>query len=290
MRPDFVPDANKNDEDIFSDEDIDREGTDIQTLLHTHSGNTKDNNEDKGIQDEATNEDARDAMNRASRIWTAHEENRRKRTDVKKKEVNFKKYAEIEMQQLKKETLKSQSQENNSIATANANDVFFESKGTYSEATLRHFVDGLREDNEDKSRRCNKEQKHIIEHAVNQIIQDTHYQLDRRRNRPQQFLRLLHGGLGTGKSHVIKILKEHLFEEELKWIGGVDFQIGVYQAMNVDNVDGDTLHHALGLQPLGARKKKGVKSDKDKKVAASQRIAQWKWLIIDEISMTSANF
>ena len=85
MRPDFVPDANKNDEDIFSDEDIDREGTDIQTLLHTHSGNTKDNNEDKGIQDEATNEDARDAMNRASRIWTAHEENRRKRTDVKKR-------------------------------------------------------------------------------------------------------------------------------------------------------------------------------------------------------------
>ena len=29
MRPDFLPDANKNDEDIFSDEDIDRERTDV---------------------------------------------------------------------------------------------------------------------------------------------------------------------------------------------------------------------------------------------------------------------
>ena len=30
-RPDFIPEANKNDEDIFSDEDIDRERTNIQT-------------------------------------------------------------------------------------------------------------------------------------------------------------------------------------------------------------------------------------------------------------------
>ena len=137
-------------------------------------------------------------MNRASRIWTEHEENRRKTTDVKKREVNSKKYADIEMQQLKKETLKSQSQANSSIATANANDVFFESKGTYSEATLRDFVDKLREDSVDKSRRCNKEQKDIIERVVNQVIQDANYLLDRRRKRPQQFLCRLHGGPGTG--------------------------------------------------------------------------------------------
>ena len=125
---------------------------------------------------------------------------------------------------------------------------------------------------------------------MNQISQDENYRMDRRKKRPQQFIRLLHGGPGTGKSHVIKILKEKLFEQELKWIPGIDFQIAAFQAVNADNVDGDTLHHALGLHPFGARKKGGVKSDKDKKVAASQRIAQWKWLIIDEISMVSANF
>ena len=70
MRPDFLPDANKNDEDVFSDEDIDRDRTDIQTLLHTHSGNTKDNNEDEGIEDAAAYVNSRDAMDRAYRLWT----------------------------------------------------------------------------------------------------------------------------------------------------------------------------------------------------------------------------
>ena len=72
-------------------------------------------------------------------------------------------------------------------------------------------------------------------------------------------LRFLHGGPGTGKSHVIQILKEKLFEQELKWTAGIDFQIAAFQTVNADNVDGDTLHHALGLQPFGARKKTGVK-------------------------------
>ena len=70
MRPDFLPDANKNDEDVFSDEDIDRDRTDIQTLLHTHSGNTKDNNEDEGIEDAAAYVNSIDAMDRDCPLWT----------------------------------------------------------------------------------------------------------------------------------------------------------------------------------------------------------------------------
>ena len=58
-----------------------------------------------------------------------------------------------------------------------------------------------------------------------------------------------------------KILKEHLFEEELKWVRGIDFQMGVYQAVNV----GDTLHHALELQLFGARKRKLRKAAKMKR-------------------------
>ena len=167
---------------------------------------------------------------------------------------------------MKKETLKSQSQANGVLFPGNADNAFFESKGSYSEATLRNFVEKLQEDSMDKSRRCNKEQKDIIARVVDQIIQDANYMLDRRRKRPQQFLRLLHGGPGTGKSHVIKILKEHLFEEELKWIAGVDFQIAAFQAVNADNVDGDTLHHALGLQPFGARKRQLRKATKIKRL------------------------
>jgi hypothetical protein len=76
----------------------------------------------------------------------------------------------------------------------------------------------------------------------------------------------------------------------LGWTPGIDFQIAAFQAVNADNIDGDTLHHALGLTPFGTKRRTGNKSENSKKVAASQRIAQWRWLIIDEISMVSVNF
>ena len=100
---------------------------------------------------------------------------------------------------------------------------------------------------------------------MNQIIDDSKFSADRRRRRPKQFIHMLHGGPGTGKSHVIKILKEKLFQEELGWTAGIDFQIGTFQAVNADNIDGDTLRHALGLQPFGARKTTASKGKKEKK-------------------------
>ena len=104
---------------------------------------------------------------------------------------------------------------------------------------------------------------------MEQIIQDSKFLGDRRRGRPKQFIRLQHGGPGTGKSHVIKILKEKLFEGEIGWRAGLDFQIGAFQAVNADNIDGDTLHHALGLQPFGARKKSGATTNNKKKIDAA---------------------
>ena len=41
----------------------------------------------------------------------------------------------------------------------------------------------------------------------------------------------MHGGPGTGKTHVIKITKEELFEKVLKWNTGVIFPIIELQAV-----------------------------------------------------------
>ena len=38
------------------------------------------------------------------------------------------------------------------------------------------------------------------------------------------------------------------------------------------------------------RRVEASKGNKDKKKDAAARVSQWKWLIIDEISMVSANF
>ena len=57
---------------------------------------------------------------------------------------------------------------------------------------------------------------------------------------------LVHGGPGTGKSHVILQIKE-LFEHVLHWDIGVHFQIGALQAVTAGLLGGDTLHHACGI-------------------------------------------
>ena len=159
-----------------------------------------------------------------------------------------------------------------------------------SGAALHKWLSGLNPDSSDRRKRCNREQKEIIKRVVDQILEDDHWHADKRRKKPEQFIRLLHGGPGTGKSHVIKLLKEELFENECGWISGLDFQIGAFQAVNAESIDGDTLHHALGLQPFGSKNKNGRHTGKQKLLDASRRVQHWRWVIIDEISMVSANF
>ena len=61
---------------------------------------------------------------------------------------------------------------------------------------------------------------------------------------------LLHGGPGTGKSEVVKMLKE-LFVEVCGWQMGLEFQVCSLQAVTAQLLDGDTIHHALGINPFG---------------------------------------
>ena len=83
-----------------------------------------------------------------------------------------------------------------------------------------------------------------------------------------------------------------MFEDMFGYIQGLDFQIMALQAVNASSIDGDTIHHALGLNPFvkgdgGQGKNKDTGS---KMQEAAKRIAQWKWIILDEVSMCSAEF
>ena len=49
----------------------------------------------------------------------------------------------------------------------------------------------------------------------------------------------VHGGPGTGKSHVIKLIKE-LFTTILKWNMGVEFQVVALQAVMAEQLGGDS--------------------------------------------------
>ena len=63
---------------------------------------------------------------------------------------------------------------------------------------------------------------------------------------------LLHGGPGTGKSEVIKWIKE-LFQDVCGWQMGLEFQMVALQAVMAQELGGDTLHHACGINPFGTK-------------------------------------
>ena len=91
---------------------------------------------------------------------------------------------------------------------------------------------------------------------------------------------LLHGPPGTGKSHVSKLVQE-LF----KLVGlkkGIDWQFAAFQAINAADLDGDTIHHAVGLNLNPNSFDKPVSSE------VAKRMANWRWIFLDEISMTPA--
>ena len=95
----------------------------------------------------------------------------------------------------------------------------------------------------------------------------------------------VHGGPGTGKSHVINLVKE-LFTDVLQWNIGVEFQIVALQAVMADLLGGDTIHHACGI-PV-CKRRECHSEDAQKQMEVAKRVLQWRWLIIDEISMVSA--
>ena len=99
----------------------------------------------------------------------------------------------------------------------------------------------------------------------------------------------MHGGPGTGKTHVIKLLKEELFGQVLKWNIGVEFQVVAFQAVMADLLGGDTIHHALNISIFGKKghnRREGAAESQA--VVTMKALLQLRWLIIDEISMVSA--
>ena len=132
---------------------------------------------------------------------------------------------------------------------------------------------------------ANAQQYLAVEQVAARVMQELDAAAYDEQDFGEPFRWLLHGGPGTGKSHVIKLVRE-LFENVLGWDMSVQFQVVAFQAVMAQQLGGDTIHHACGIPVY----KKGQTTDV---VAASRmdvakRVLQWRWLIIDEISMVSA--
>eukprot|EP00434_Breviolum_minutum_P017382 symbB.v1.2.015349.t1/scaffold1094.1/size138377/14 len=140
-----------------------------------------------------------------------------------------------------------------------------------------HSLDG-RECNAEQQAFCRK----VAERVLTEMDEDSHQQATQEVSEPLRWA--LHGGPGTGKSYTLNLVRKELFEEILGWQQGIHFQVVTLQAVMAEQLDGDTIHHALGLNWNGASN--GISEAKMLELCAAT--LQWRWLFIDEISMVSA--
>ena len=93
----------------------------------------------------------------------------------------------------------------------------------------------------------------------------------------------MHGGPGVGKSEVLKLIRQ-LFEEVCGFSMGLEYQMAALQAVMAEQLGGDTLHHCCGISRTSSQ----ADSNTKRQTEVAKSILQWRWLIIDEISMVSS--
>ena len=147
-------------------------------------------------------------------------------------------------------------------------------KPPVTKAMLQGFLESER-----VRRHCNPKQLEFLEVVVDRIMVEagliSKEESIRRSNEP--LLWLLHGPPGTGKSHVLGFLRE-LFDV-MGYVYGLDYEVAAFQAVNAADLQGRTLHNAFGFdQPAKC----------DPSAETAKRMANWRFLIIDEISLTDA--
>lgn len=126
----------------------------------------------------------------------------------------------------------------------------------------------------------------MVEKVARRVMQELDAEGDEDVDAGEPLRWVSHGGPGTGKTHVINVIKDRLFHKLLKWDMGVCFQIAALQAVMAELPGGDTIHHACGIPAF--RKAEHHFNDVGNHMDVAKRVLQWRWLIIDEISMVSA--
>ena len=93
----------------------------------------------------------------------------------------------------------------------------------------------------------------------------------------------MHGGPGTGKTHVIKIIKEELFGKILGWHIGMEYNIVALQAVMADLLEGDTIHHAFNMPVYGRHvSTRPIEQGSRKYIEHLKTVLEYRWLVIDD--------
>ena len=133
----------------------------------------------------------------------------------------------------------------------------------------------------------NAEQFEVLQHVAARITREWFEERDDSApvSTEEPLFRLLHGLPGTGKSKVIAWIRE-LFESILGWQHGVQFVCLAFQNMMAGNIDGLTIHTWGGIPFQDVTD--AYRSNPEEINELYVRCQSMRWILIDEISMVSA--
>ena len=107
---------------------------------------------------------------------------------------------------------------------------------------MRDWLKEISTRKENNRKVLNESQLKLVKKVVNRVCEEIEDIRTGKVDNNREPLRwAMHGGPGTGKTHVIQIIKEELFENVLNWNTSVDFQIVAMQAVMADLLEGDTM-------------------------------------------------
>ena len=184
----------------------------------------------------------------------------------------------------KKAAKASSSKQKQSASSSNQGQLIVGANGPSVTERAPLTVDRLRQwlESDQVRRGTNSKQHQFLELVVDRVLVEAGL------IQPEQSVRqtmdplvwLLHGPPGTGKSHVLAFIRE-LFDKVMDYIYGLDYEVVAFQAVNAADLHGKTIHGAFGFN-LQASASQAASED------VAKRLANWRWLILDEISLTDA--
>ena len=154
MRPDFLPEANKNDEDLFSDEELDMEKVSLEELLRTHVGSTRDTVEEavhNGDDEEAPCKKTHEAISKSDAYWKGRNMTETKEPQPKRQRRLHGDYSGEVLKELKKAVSRSQQGKEEDVFANASTDPCFSKKQKISMGELQQWFSSLTPDAQEKN-------------------------------------------------------------------------------------------------------------------------------------------
>ena len=271
-----------SDNDLSSDEEVDFDDEDLLEAVNTYvKGAGKAEHEEASRNTTKQHASTMEAFSLAHRFWLQSVPDNKEAKDRYHRICESERHVDAvaALKAAKDSRRQAAAQTDSRHSTGTPIEPSVTKKKTVSRTELHRWLFS-----DEISGKTNSEQHAFLTVIVNRIIQE--YNLGSpigvpMDESPKPLAWLLHGAPGTGKTHVLPFLRQ-LFRDLLDYQEGIDFIVTTFQAVNAADVQGTTIHQAFGLTVAKYARSAEVS------IKTSKRLAQLRWIIIDEISMVSA--